>query len=306
MENNKTIERVAEIYNSTLAELDTALIGQKNVKKVVAAAILCDTNSKILLTGNTGMGKTTLSNFLASSFDKERINVTSDMIPSDIQEQLKRNQNMEFLQIEEFNRGSGKVTSSLIELFAEKQMSICGTQYTFNDFYVFATQNSADIAGIFNVPQAVYDRFDINVYFESLEDYEKRELLFGRFVSNKKSNLSKDDIAFTKRAVNTFKTDEKDENIMMQIFDLIDSMTFNEKKLFAGSNIRAHKFALKLAKLMALSSGRNYLLPADIADFIKYLYMHRIDQNIATIGTDDLVNKFQDTEKNILTRIKRR
>lgn len=300
MEKND-IEKVAQIYEAMLHSFDEVLIGESNVKKIITSAMLCDTNSRILLTGNTGTGKTSLTNYLASSFNSKRISVTSDMIPSDIQEELKDNKKMSFLQIDEFNRASGKVQSTFIELFAENQMNFGGEKYSFNDFYVFATQNSADIAGVFNVPQAVYDRFDINVYFDALTEDEKRELLFRGFEPAKKSHINLADIEFTKKAVSSFTTNEKDEDIMMQIFELIDDMKLDGKSLFAGSNIRAHKFALKLAKLQALASGRYYLLPCDISDFINYLYKHRIDQNITISNEDDINNRFYDTQKQILS-----
>ena len=301
MRTDNNIERVMQIYQSTISSLDNVLIGQKNVKKAVAASILCDSSSKILLTGNTGTGKTTLSNYLASGFNAQRISVTSDMIPSDVQDQLKEKKDMEFLQVDEFNRASGKVQSTFIELFAEKQISIAGTKYNFNDFYVFATQNSADISGIFNVPQAIYDRFDVNVYFENLTDEEKRQLFFSEFEPATQSNITEKDLLVTKTTVDGFKTEKNDEDIMMQTFELVDSMTINGKKLFAGSNIRAHKFALKLAKFTALSSGRDYILPADIVDFINYLYMHRIDQNVARIGDENVCNKFYDVQNQVLS-----
>lgn len=115
------INKVIQIYENTILALNQVLVGQDEVKKVVASSILSDTNSKILLTSNTGMGKTTLANYLASGFNSERISVTSDMIPSDIQEQLKRNTNLNFLHIDEFNRASGKVQSTFIELFAKNK-----------------------------------------------------------------------------------------------------------------------------------------------------------------------------------------
>ncbi len=297
---------VANIYHNTITTLDEVLVGQRNVKKTIAASILSDTNSKILLTGNTGVGKTSLVNYLAKSFNSERISVTSDMIPSDIQEQLKNSCDLNFLQIDEFNRASGKVQSTFIELFAEKQMSIGGVRYTFPDFYVFATQNSSDIAGIFNVPQAVYDRFDINIFFDSLTDEEKRLLLFGDFKASTNSNLALNDINYVKNAIEAFKTNKDDENLMMQIFDLIDSQTLEGKKLFAGSNIRAHRFALKLAKLMALTEGGDYLLSSDIADFIKYLYMHRIDQNVVRMTDDNVADLFYDLRNDVLSLKRKR
>jgi len=301
MEKNENIKRVMEIYPALLSSLDSVLIGQSNVKKVIAASILCDNNSRILLTGNTGTGKTTLSNYLASSFNSERISITSDMIPSDVQNQLINKRDMRFLQVDEFNRASGKLLSTFIELFAERQISVAGAKYNFNDFYVFATQNSADISGIFNVPQAIYDRFDVNIYFESLTDDEKRQLFFNAFVPSVKSNINESDLQIAKTSVDEFRTEKKDEDIMMQAFGLIDNMTINDRKLFAGSNIRAHKYALRLAKLIALSNGRNYILPADIASFINYLYMHRIDQNVARINDDNVCDKFKDVQDQILS-----
>lgn len=295
------IEKVVNIYNDTISTLDTVLIGQKKAKSVITAAMLCDANSRILLTGNTGTGKTTISNFLASSFDAERITVTSDMLSSDIQTQLKNRTSLNFLQIDEFNRASGKVQSSLIELFAENQMTIDGCKYQFDDFYVFATQNSADISGVFNVPQAVYDRFDINVYYEKLSMDEKRMLLFEDFEPAKEGNLDRDNMLFTQKQVENFKLNESDQKILLSIFNIIDAMKLNEKNLFAGSNIRAHKYALKLAKLFALTNGRKYILPLDIAEFLNYVYMHRIDQNVARIADEDVEKLFLNTKDQILS-----
>lgn len=306
MANERLIEKVMDIYESTISSLNEGLIGQNNVKKVVASSLLCDPNSRILLTGNTGLGKTTLSNFLGSSFHLERISVTSDLLPSDIQEQLKNKQNMNFLYIDEFNRANGKTQSSLVELFAENKMSINGVTYQFGDFYVFATQNSADISGIFNVPQNVYDRFDVNVYFDDLTEEEKRILLFGDKPAEK-SNLTLESFKLCQLAVAKFhinqneKEKKKDEDMMMEIFHLIDGMTIENQKLFAGSNIRGHKFALKLAKLTALANGRDYLLPADIVDYINYLYMHRINQNVAEINDHNVEERFYEVKQKILS-----
>ena len=294
-----SIERVNQIYHSVLSSLDDVLIGQTNVKKAIAASILCDLNSRILLIGNTGTGKTTLSNYLASSFKSERISITSDMLPSDVQNQLKEQNDLEFLQLDEFNRASGKVLSAFIELFAEKQLSVAGERYNFHDFYVFATQNSADISGTFNIPQAVYDRFDISVYFESLTESEKRQLFFNNFEPPIKSDINENDLRFAKATVDEFKTGKSDEDLMMKIFGLIDEMKINGKKLFAGSNIRAHRYALKMAKLAALSNERNYILSSDITTFLNYIYMHRIDQNVAIIGEENVLSIFEDVQKKI-------
>ncbi len=301
----RTMDGVMMVYNSVFSALDNVLIGQTDVKKVITSSLLCDTNSRILLAGDTGTGKTTLSNFLASGFRSERISVTSDMIPSEVQNQLKYKTDMQLLQVDEFNRASGKVQSTFIELFAEKKMSINGVAHHFNDFYVIATQNSTDISGIFNVPQAVYDRFDVNVYFSNLSDAEKRELLFRGFEPATYCTIDKRHLSATKKVVDQFPMDKKDEDVMLKVFNLIDGMELDNEPLFAGSNIRAHKFALRLVKLFALTQGRTTLMATDILDFLDYVYMHRINQNLARIGDREVVDRFNDT-KNKICSIKRR
>lgn len=295
----RTMEGVMMVYNSMLSTLDSVLVGQDKVKKIVSSSLLCDTGSRILFTGDTGTGKTTLSNFLASSFNSERISVTSDMIPSDVQEQLKDKYNMELLQVDEFNRASGKVQSTFIELFAEKKMTVNGIQHSFPDFYVIATQNSADISGIFNVPQAVYDRFDVNVYFGKLSNDEKRKLLFSGFEPATSCTLSRRNLDATKKVIDHFSLDEKGEELMLKVFNLIDGMQLDGHPLFAGSNIRAHRFALRLVKLYAITQGREKILPTDILDFMDYVYMHRINQNIARIGEKSVVDTFDETKNRI-------
>lgn len=295
-----TIDNVSQIYRDTIDTLDKVLVGQSNVKKVVASAILCDTNSKMLLTGDIGMGKTTLAAFLANSFNSERISVTSDLIPTDIFNQLKNKQHLRFLHLDEFNRANGKVQSAFIELFAEKQLSIGGDKYTFGDFYVLATQNSKDISGVFSVPQTVYDRFDVNIFFEELTEEDKRRILFAEDCVPS-SIIREQDILFTKKTVDNFKLRQEDQNLFMQMFDIIDTLTFNNKKLFAGSNIRAHKFAIKLAKLNALVDGRDYILPRDLVSFINYLYNHRINQNIVEIREENVLTILDEAKSDILS-----
>lgn len=296
-----TLYKVCYIYDNMIDTLDRVLIGQNMVKKIVVASILCDTNSRILFTGNTGMGKTTLANFLAQSFNSERISVTSDMIPMDIQEQLKNNLNLQFLQIDEFNRASGKVQSAFIELLAENQLYIGGKKYPFKDFYVVATENGEDIAGIFNVPQAVYDRFDVSVAFDTLTDEEKRELFFSGFEPDLDKKLDIIGITLTKEAVDSFKMRREDEDLILQIFNIIDTLTYNDKKIFAGSNIRAHKFAIKLAKFNALIDGRTTIKPRDFADFINYLYSHRVNQRVVRMDNQIVQERFDDARTRILS-----
>ncbi len=300
MIDEKVIAQVVKIYSDLYTSLDSVLIGQKAVKKVVTSSLLCDKNSKILLIGDTGTGKTSLANFIGSSFNKTKISVTSDLLPSEVQEQLITSGNFSFLHIDEFNRASGKLQSAFLELFSERKMSLGSKTYNFGDFYVMATQNNADIAGIFNVPQAVYDRFDVGVYFTNLSFAEKKELFFSDFVARTQSKIDPADIDFTTGAVATFELSPAEQDLLIKTFTMVDKLLYVDKPLFSGSNIRAHKFAIKLAKINAMADGRNYLKPSDLTDYIVSLYLHRVNQNVVSLDNPDLKTTFDVLNEQIL------
>lgn len=300
--NQKTVEKVSQIYENTLSELNQVLIGQEKAKKVIVSSMLCSRNARILLMGNVGMGKTTLSKFLSSSFSSARISVASDMITSDIQDVIKdREADLRSLHVDEINRAGGKVQNAFIELLAENQMSIGKNEYKFHDFYVHATQNNADITGIFNVSQALYDRFDVNAQFEHLTYNELQQVLFSDFEPTEQNHLSESDVMFTTNAIKHFQPSEIDIGIMMDIFTKINEITIEGKRLFPGDNVRAHQFAIKLMKLKAMIEGRDHIYPTDILDYMESLYLHRIDQNVARIGDDCVKQKLDGMKENIKT-----
>lgn len=297
-------QSLIKVYQYILHCLDTILVGQKNVKKVLAATLMCDTNARLIMSGEVGAGKTSLAKFVASMFNYERISISSDLLPSDIENRLKIKENLEFLLLEELNRASGKTQSGLLEMLEENQLT--GEEvHKFNDFYVFATQNNSDVSGIFPIPEAVYDRFDVNLYFEDLTEEERRYILFGGFTPSKKIETNVDfDIRellkCTKDIIENTPTSEQEEDILMKAFSYIRDMKKGNKKLIAGTNIRGEMFAIKLAKTMALTSGRSFIIPTDIAEYIKYLYMHRINQSIASIGEEEVNNQFDEVRSRIL------
>lgn len=302
MVTKEDIQKVAEIARKLRSSFDEVLVGQERVKDVLTASFLCDANSKILLQGNVGAGKTTLANALRNTFSSERISVTSDLLPSDIQNQLKDKKEMRILEVDEFNRMNGKSQTAFIEVMGEHKMTFEGKKYSFGDFDVIGTQNPKDVAGTFTIPQAIYDRFDVCIDFDKLTQEEKRTILFSGFVPVEKVNITKEEVLFTTQAVSNFCFNEQDEEVLMRIINCIDAMHYNEQPLFDGDNIRAHKFLLKLAKLIAMRSGRNSILPSDVVGYIEYIYRHRIDQYYHTIDDFTIKDLFEKTQNDILQK----
>lgn len=301
----KDINTVTKIYHKLYASLDEVLVGQTNAKMVMAVSLLCDRNSKILLQGNVGAGKTTLANALRNTFPSERISVTSDLLPSDIQNQLKDKDQMQVLQIDEFNRMNGKSQTSLVEVMAEHKMTLEGKEYLYSDFNVIATQNPEDTTGIFSIPQAIYDRFDVCIDFKRLTEKEKKIILFGGFEPATTLNITKEELEVTSEAVSRFSFNQEDEDILMQSVQMINAMCIKEQELFTGDNIRADKFFLKVARLVSMLYGKSYVAHPYIVDYIPYIYGHRVNPHLVGVSKKDVKEEFYKIEDEIAS-IKRK
>ncbi len=279
--------------------LDKVIVGQEKAKDVIALSLLCDANSKILFMGGTGAGKTTLLNFLANSFLSEKITMIENIFPEDIQNQLKDKENMQILAINEINRTKGSTLNTLLDLFSEKYMNIGGKIYPFGDFHVVATQNIEEIAGLFTVPLAVYDRFDVSIYFDELEENERREVLFGGFKPiTKMENFFKEKI-YINQIIKSFSLDEASIDIIMKISHIVRYPQHEQRKVFFGTNIRGDLFLEQFAKLISIVNGHNKLLPSDVAPYLRYIYGHRVNPAVLQIGSEQMQEFFDAIEAEV-------
>ncbi len=300
MLNGEQMENIQIIYEDVISAFNNVLIGHDEIKEAVTASLLCARDSKMLFMGNTGFGKSTLARYLSSSFNTQKISITTDTLPSEVKNMLKNNGNLQAIWIEEFNRMKQDVQNIFIDLFEGKVINFDGKDINFDDFYVFATQNNTDISGIFNVPQAVYDRIDMCFYFDRMTKDEERDLLFGNFTPSNKFNIPLSNLEYVQNIINNFPYTEKDMDIFMDAVEIIKSIELDSQYLFAGSNIRADLYLKKLVALEAIIKNRTTIIPSDIAKYIKYVYMHRIDQRISEIGDQIVIDVLSEAEDKIL------
>lgn len=292
-----------DYYNQLKNYLDYVIVGEERAKKALVMALMCDNNSRILLIGDPGTGKTILVKSLANILKSTRIQITADLLPSEIIELLKDKTDIELLHSDEANRVSPKTQAVLIELYEENQITTETEPIKFHNFYVMATQNDKD-SGIWATPNAMRDRYGINIILGNLTDDERDYLHF----EYKKPDLEKlpknnlKEIAkYTAKKLEDFIPTREDREIFKNAFRIINARRYtNGQKLFASSNVRAEDCMIKLAKLNALINGRGFIMPRDIADFIPNVYQHRIDQNLIKPTDEEAIKIMEDLENSIL------
>lgn len=167
---------MSEKLNQLKSELSHHVVGQERVVERLIVSMLA--GGHCLLEGVPGVGKTmmtsTLARMVGGSFT--RIQFTPDLLPADIVGTRIYRASREAFDIElgpvfsnfvladEINRAPAKVQSALLEVMAEKQVSIGGvTNKVPQPFMVLATQNPIEQEGVYTLPEAQRDRFLMRV-----------------------------------------------------------------------------------------------------------------------------------------------
>ena len=145
-----------------------------------------------LLEGVPGLGKTltvaTLAKTLGGTFT--RIQFTPDLIPSDLVGTRIYRPSTErfdvelgpvfanFVLADEINRAPAKVQSALLEVMAERQVSLGGVTYPVpSPFLVLATQNPIESEGVYPLPEAQRDRFLMRIPVDYPTPAEEHEIV---------------------------------------------------------------------------------------------------------------------------------
>ena len=157
-------------------ELAHHVVGQERVIERLIVSLLA--NGHCLLEGVPGVGKTMMTSTLAQMVGGtfSRIQFTPDLLPSDIvgtriYRASKESFDIElgpifanFVLADEINRAPAKVQSALLEVMAERQVTIGGVSTKLAlPFMVLATQNPIEQEGVYLLPEAQRDRFLFNV-----------------------------------------------------------------------------------------------------------------------------------------------
>lgn len=159
-----------------IQSVEKVLLGKPETVRLAVSCFLAE--GHLLIDDIPGVGKTTLALALAKAIGCEfqRIQFTSDLLPSDVLGVSvfnQKNQSFDFkpgpvfhniVLADEINRASPKTQSALLECMQEGQVSIDNITHPLpKPFFVIATQNPHEHYGTFPLPESQLDRFMMKI-----------------------------------------------------------------------------------------------------------------------------------------------
>jgi MoxR-like ATPase len=279
-----------------LFEIKRVIVGQDHMVERMLVALL--SRGHCLLEGVPGVAKTlaveTLAAVVGGSF--ARLQFTPDLVPSDIMgTRIYRPSSEEFdvelgpvfanfVLADEINRAPAKVQSALLEVMAERQVSIGGNTYDVPaPFLVLATQNPIESEGVYQLPEAQRDRFLMKIVVGYPTGAEELAIVQRMSVNPPVPNqmLSPERLLTLQQAVDEVFVHHAVADYAVRLvlatrqpaaFGLPDVGGL----LAFGASPRATLGLVAAGRALALMRGRDYVLPADVHDVGRDVLAHRM------------------------------
>ncbi|HEY8092762.1 MAG TPA: AAA family ATPase [Acidimicrobiales bacterium] len=316
-----SVTQAGAALEQVLFEMRRVIVGQDRVLERVLVALLA--NGHCLLEGVPGLGKTltvaTLARTLSGTFT--RIQFTPDLIPSDLVGTRIYRPSTErfdvelgpvfanFILADEINRAPAKVQSALLEVMAERQVSLGGTTYQVpSPFLVLATQNPIESEGVYPLPEAQRDRFLMRIPVDYPTPSEEHEIVAraSQVPAEPARLLSPGDVARLQRTAAAVTVDGAVSDYAVRI--VLATRRPNEHGLGKidgllayGASPRASIGLVAAARALALIRGRAHTLPQDVYDVAFDVLNHRLvpsfDAVADGITVDDIVVEVLSTVK---------
>jgi MoxR-like ATPase len=289
-------EQAGALLERALFEVKKVVVGQDRMLERMAVALLA--RGHCLLEGVPGIAKSLAVETWASVVggSSVRLQFTPDLVPSDLIGTRIYRASRESFDVElgpvfanlvladEINRAPAKVQSALLEVMAERQVSLGGVTYPLpTPFLVLATQNPIESEGVYPLPEAQRDRFLMKVVVGHPSMTEELEIVRRMAVSPPRAEqvLSLDALQSLQRAVDeVFVHHAVSEYAVRLVVATREPEQWGlpalRPLLAHGASPRGSLGLVQAAKALALLRRRDYVLPADVADLAVDVLAHRL------------------------------
>jgi len=279
----------ATAFEQLVANVDQAILGKRDVIRLVVTALLSD--GHVLLEDFPGTGKTVLAKALAATLDgsSSRIQFTPDLLPSDVTgvtifDQAKGvfefHPGPIFASIvlaDEINRASPKTQSALLEVMEEGVVTIDGVGHSVGQpFMVIATQNPVEQAGTYSLPEAQLDRFLIKTSLGYPDEATTIAILSDANNRARASKIEPIIASSTIPQMSALAAEVFIDQSVVAYLGKIVAATRAHRDVLLGVSIRGGMALARAVKTWALASGRTYVTPDDVRDLAAPVLAHRI------------------------------
>nr|WP_036502333.1 MULTISPECIES: MoxR family ATPase [Nocardia] len=314
-----TLERDVATLEKAIYEVKRVIVGQDRLVERLLVGVLA--RGHVLLEGVPGIAKTlaveTFAKVVGGSFS--RVQFTPDLVPTDLIGTRIYRQGREefdtelgpvvanFVLADEINRAPAKVQSALLEVMAERHVSIGGKTYPMPDpFLVMATQNPIESEGVYPLPEAQRDRFLFKVVVDYPTVEEEREIIYRMGVTPpepKRILEPAELIRLQKLAANTFVHHALVDYVVRVIAATRKPAEFGLDDVAGwiayGASPRASLGIIAAARAVALIRGRDYVVPQDVVEVVPDVLRHRLvlsyDALADEVSPDDVIRRVLQT-----------
>ena len=298
-----------------LAQLNQIVLDKSQVTKLALSCMLA--GGHLLLQDLPGMGKTTLAQALAQllGLSFSRVQFTNDMLPADILGMSIYNQSTssfefragpiftQLLLADEINRSSPKTQSALLEAMEERQVTQDGQSYPLpQPFFVIATQNPMQQAGVYPLPESQLDRFLMCLSLGYPSPAAERMLLQGQ---DRRALMAELDAILDTEAVLLAQQGVQQVYVADVVLDYLQQLVAQTRisQEYHGLSPRGVLSLQRAAQAYAYVSGHTEVTPEDIQAVFAAVVDHRLGQRfVATANSQSQMPKT--LAQRILTAVK--
>lgn len=285
-----------QLLEKAVYEVKRVIVGQDRLVERILVGLLA--RGHVLLEGVPGVAKTlaveTFARVVGGSFS--RVQFTPDLVPTDLVGTRIYRQGREefdtelgpvvanFVLADEINRAPAKVQSALLEVMAERHVTIGGKTFPMPDpFLVMATQNPIENEGVYPLPEAQRDRFLFKIVVDYPTVEEEREIVYRMGIEAPEPKQILDPVELV-RLQNLASSVFVHHALVDYVVRVISATRTPEQFglddvagwIAYGASPRATLGIIAASRALALLRGRDYVVPQDVLEVIPDVLRHRL------------------------------